>query len=56
MELPGKIGLCKIGCILFSGFNGCKPLMIKLSMIPSNFVQSIKLNIDMVGKMRKTEQ
>ena len=30
--------------------------MVKLSTVPSNFVQSMKLNVDGVGKKRKVEQ
>ena len=31
-------------------------LTLKLGMEPNNFVQSVKLNIDVVGKKRKVEQ
>ena len=55
-KFPEEIGLCKIGCIFFSGFNGYKPLTIKLGMTPSNSVQCIKLNIDIVGEKRKVEK
>ena len=31
-------------------------LTVKLSTVPSNFVQSMRLNVDVVGKKRKVEQ
>ena len=30
--------------------------MVKLGTVPSNFVKSMKLNVDVVGKKRKVEQ
>ena len=30
--------------------------MVKLGTVPSNFVQSMKLNVDVIGKERKVEQ
>ena len=40
----------------FSSFNACMHLMVKLGTVPINFVQSMRLNIDVVGKKRKVEQ
>ena len=40
----------------FSSFNACMHLIVKLGTVPSNFVQSMKLNVDGVGKKRKVEQ
>ena len=31
-------------------------LMVKLGTVPSNFVKSMKLNVDVIGKKRKVEQ
>ena len=31
-------------------------LMVNLGTVPNNFVQSMKLNVDVVGKKRKDEQ
>ena len=40
----------------FSSFNACMHLMVKLGTVPINFVQSMRLNIDVVEKIRKVEQ
>ena len=56
MELSRTIESCKAGCLFFTSFNEYVFLMVKLVTVPINFVQSMKLNIDMVGKKRKDEQ
>ena len=37
----------------FGSFNACMHLIVKLGTVPSNFVKSMKLNVDGVGKKRK---
>ena len=50
------IELCKVGSLFFSSFDQYIHLTMKLGTVPSNFVQSMKLNIDVVKKIRKVEQ
>ena len=55
-ELSRTIELCKAGCLFSSSFNECMHLTVKFDTVPSNFIQSMKLNIDVVEKIRKVEQ
>ena len=48
--------LCKASCLFFTSFNEYMCLMVKLGTVPSNFVKSMKLNVDVIGKKRKVEQ
>ena len=52
-ESSRTIESCKAGYLFFSSFNEYMHLTVKLSTVPSNFVQSMKLNVDVVGKERK---
>ena len=51
-----NIEWCKAGCLFFTSFNEYMCLMVKLGTVPSNFVKSMKLNVDVIGKKRKVEQ
>ena len=51
-----KIESCKAGCIFFSSFDQYIHLTVKLGTVPINFIQSMRLNIDVVEKIRKVEQ
>ena len=55
-ELPRTIESCKADSLFFSSFSGYMYVTVKLGTVPSNFVQSMKLNIDVVRKERKVEQ
>ena len=55
-ELPRNIESRKAGCLFFNSFNEYMRLTVKLVMVPRNFVQSMRLNIDVVEKIRKVEQ
>ena len=55
-ELPGAIESCNAGCLFFNSFNEYMRLTVKLGTVPINFVQSMKLNINVVRKERKVEQ
>ena len=56
MELSRTIESCWAGCLFFSSYNEYMRLTVKLGTVPSSFVQSMKLNIDVVGKEIKVEQ
>ena len=56
MEFSRIIESCWAGCLFFSSFNEYMHLTVKLGTVPSNFVQSMKLNINVVEKIRKVEQ
>ena len=53
MKLSRTIESCKADSLFFNSFNEYMCLTVKLVTLPSNFVQSMKLNIDVVGKKRK---
>ena len=55
-EPSRTIELCKASCLFFTSFNEYMYLMVNLGTVPINFVQSMKLNVDVVGKKRKVEQ
>ena len=56
MEFSRIIESCWAGCLFFSSFNECMHLTVKLGTVPNNLIKSMRLNIDMVGKIRKVEQ
>ena len=55
-EVSRNIEWCKASCLFFSSFNEYMHLTVKLGTVPINFVQSMRLNIDVVQKIRKVEQ
>ena len=55
-ELPRTIEWCKANCLFFTSFNEYIHFTVKLGTVPSNFVQSMKLTIDIVRRKRKVEQ
>ena len=55
-ELPRTIEWCEAGSLFFRSFNEYMHLTVKLGTVPINFVQSMKLNINVVGKKRYVEQ
>ena len=55
-ELSRTMELCKAGSLFFRSFNEYMHLTVKLGTVPGNFVQSMKLSINVVGKKRKVEQ
>ena len=55
-ELSRNIESCEADSLFFTSFNECMCLTVKLGTVPINFVQSMKLNIDVVGKKRREEQ
>ena len=55
-ELSRNIEPCKAGCLFFNSFNEYMHITVKLGTVPINLVQSMKLNVDVVGKKRKVEQ
>ena len=54
-ELPRTIEWCEAGSLFFRSFNEYMHFTVKLSTVPSNFVQSMRLNIDVVEKKRYVE-
>ena len=56
MELSRTIESCWAGCLFFTSYNEYMHLTVKLGTVPINFVQSMRLNIDVVEKIRKVEQ
>ena len=56
MELSGNIESCEADSLFFNSFNEYMCLTVKLGTVPINFVQSMKLNINVVGKKIKVEQ
>ena len=50
MKLSGNIESYEADCLFFNSFNEYMCLTVKFVMVPINFVQSMKLNIDVVGK------
>ena len=52
-ELSRTIKSCEADSLFFASFNEYMCLTVKLGTVPINFVQSMKLNIDVVGKKRK---
>ena len=55
-ELSRNIESCEADSLFFTSFNECMCLTVKLVTLPSNFVQSMKLNVDVVRKKRRDEQ
>ena len=58
MELSRTMELCKAGSLFFRSFNEYMHFTVKLGTVPINFVQSMKLNIDVIGrkdKLNKTD-
>ena len=55
-ELSRTIEWCKAGCLIFTSFNECMHLTVKFDTVPINFIQGMRLNIDVVEKIRKVEQ
>ena len=55
-KLSRNIEWCKADCLFFTSFNEYIHFTVKLGTVPSNFVQSMKLNIDVVGKIGNVEQ
>ena len=53
MEFSRIIESCWAGCLFFSSFNKYMRLTVKLGTVPSNFIQNMKLNVDVVRKERK---
>ena len=51
-----KIESCKAGCLFFSSFDQYIHLTVKLGTVPNNLIKSMRLNIDVVQKIRKVEQ
>ena len=51
-ELSRTMELCKAGCLFFRSFNEYMHFIVKLGTVPSNFVQSMRLNVDVIGKKR----
>ena len=54
--LPRTMEFQKTDYISFSSFYGFKPHTITFAAVCSNFVQSMKLTIDIVKRKRKVEQ
>ena len=48
--------LCKAGSLFFRSFNEYMHLTVKLGTVPINFVQNMKLNINVNRKKIKVEQ
>ena len=55
-ELSRNIEWCKADSLFFTSFIKYMHLTVKLITVPINSVQSMKLNINVVGKKRKVEQ
>ena len=55
-ELSRTIESCEADSLFSTSFNEYMRLTVKLITVPINFVQSMKLNINVVGKKRKVEQ
>ena len=56
MKLSGNIESYEADSLFLNSFNEYMYLTVKLGTVPINFVQSMRLNIDMVEKIRKVEQ
>ena len=56
MKLSGNIESYEADCLFFNSFNEYMCLTVKLGTVPINFVQNMKLNVDVVRKERKVEQ
>ena len=56
MKLSGNIESYEADSLFFASFNEYMCLTVKLGTVPINFVQSMKLNINVVRKERKDEQ
>ena len=52
-ELSRTIEWCKAGCLFFNSFNVYMHLTVKRGMVPINFVQSMKSNVDVAGRKEK---
>ena len=55
-ELSRNIESYEADSLFFNSFNEYMCLTVKLGTVPINFVQSMKLNINVVRKKRKVEQ
>ena len=55
-ELSRTIESCEADSLFSTRFNEYMHLTVKLITVPINSVQSMKLNINVVGKKRKVEQ
>ena len=55
-ELSRTIELCKAGSLFWRSFNEWMHLTVKFDTVPINFIQVMRLNIDVVEKIRKVEQ
>ena len=56
MKLSGNIESYEADCLFFNSFNEYMCLTVKLGTVPINFVKSMTLNVNVVGKKRKDER